>query len=73
MIEIGNGTVGKSEFVWRENELVGPAIECLHHTIGAYGCLSGLHHAGTDGTNTMPLSLGSVHQVASLLRDNHLL
>ena len=73
MIEVGYCTIGESEFVWREDELVGPAIECLHHTIGTYGCLCGLRHAGTYGTHAVTIQLGLVYQVSSLLSNDHLL
>ena len=73
MIEVGYGTVCKTEIVWREDELVGPSVECLHHTVGSDSRFSCLHHAGTDSADAMAGKLGLVNQIACLLTDYHLL
>ena len=73
MIEIDYGTVSETKIVWREDELVGPSIESLHHAIGAYSRFCCLHHTGTDSADAMAGKFGLVNQITCLLADHHLL
>ena len=73
MIEVGYHTVCQTEVVWREDELVGPSIKLLQHTVCAHGSLRCLDDTGTDGANMMTIVLGGIDQVAALLVDDHLL
>ena len=73
MIEVRDHRVGKSEVIRWEDELIGPAIVLLQHTVGANGCLRSLHHACTHSTHMVSGTLCVVHQLAAVGIDAHLL
>ena len=73
MVEIGNHTVGHTEIVGREDELVGPSVIFLQQSVGTYGGLRGTGRADANGTDVMSAALGFVDNVAGLSVDDHLL
>ena len=73
MIEVRYHRVGKSEVVRREDELVGPSLILLQHSISANSCLSSLNNTCTYSTHMAALLLCLVDDSASLSTDVHLL
>ena len=73
MIEVGNHRVCQSEVVRREDELIGPAVKLLQHSVSTDGRLCGTQRADADSTHVVALCLGIVGNAAGLSIDNHLL
>ena len=73
MIEVSNKSITESELVWWEDELVGPSLKLLQHTIGTYGTLGGTGGAHTYAAYSVTLALGLINDLTSLGWNEHLL
>ena len=60
MVEVGNHGVSQSEVIRWEDELVGPSVELLQHSVGTYRSLCGTHGADAHCTDVVTLFLGLV-------------
>ena len=73
MIEVGYHRVGNTELVRREDELVGPALILLEHLVRAYGGLGSLDYTCAYCAHVVSVLLGSVHCLAGISSNKHLL
>ena len=66
-MEVRNHRIGKLELVWREDELVCPALERLKATVGADGCLERTHNGCAYGADLSAFLLCSINDVADII------
>ena len=73
MIEVGHHRVGQSELVGREDELIGPTLVLLQQAVSTHSGLCGAGHTGAYDADAVLGEFRGVHNLAGLLRDEHLL
>ena len=69
-MEIGNERVGDADFVRREDEFVGPALEFLDFVGGGHKGLQPAEYGDANGHHPVPAALGLVDLLCGLGRDN---